>query len=155
MWQRSKAEEEERRRAEEERVKAAQAAAEAATQAAAEEAARQAAEQQRLAEEAAVRAQNVAAQKAQAEQARMGPSPEILARIQKELAEVRTQSLILCLLSRHINCFKQIHGSPSGDKLLLSCIVKSRSGAEEWKGKVRMGGGDHELQRLQKFPHIP
>jgi len=72
-----------------ERVRVAQAAAEAATQAAAEEAARQAAEQQRQADEAAVRAQNVAAQKAQAEQARMGPSPEILARIQKELAEVR------------------------------------------------------------------
>lgn len=71
----------------------AQAAAEAATQAAAEEAARQAAEQQRQADEAAVRAQNVAAQKAQAEQARMGPSPEILARIQKELAEVRRSAV--------------------------------------------------------------
>ena len=91
--QRSKAEEEERRRAEEERVRVAQAAAEAATQAAAEEAARQAAEQQRQADEAAVRAQNLAAQKAQAEQARLGPSPEILARIQKELAEVSAAAL--------------------------------------------------------------
>ena len=69
-------------------MKAAQAAAEEATRAAAEEAARQAEEQRRLAEEAAVRAQNLAAQRAQAEQARVGPTPEVLERIQKELAEV-------------------------------------------------------------------
>ena len=69
-------------------MKAAQAAAEEATRAAAEEAARQAEEQRRVAEEAAVRAQNLAAQRAQAEQARVGPTPEVLERIQKELAEV-------------------------------------------------------------------
>ena len=86
--QRSTAEEEERKRAEEERVRAAQAAAEEATRAAAEESARQAAEQQRLADEAAVRAQNLAMQRANVQQAQMGPSPEVLARIQKELAEV-------------------------------------------------------------------
>lgn len=71
-------------------MRAAQAAAEEATRAAAEEAARQAAEQQRLADEAAIRAQNLAMQRASAEQAQMGPSPEVLARIQKELAEVRS-----------------------------------------------------------------
>lgn len=86
--QRSTAEEEERKRAEEERVKTAQAAADEAAKAAAEESARQAAEQQRLADEAAIRAQNLAMQRANIEQAQMGPSPEVLARIQKELAEV-------------------------------------------------------------------
>lgn len=93
ILQASKAEEEERRWAEEERerIKAAQAAAEEATRAAAEEAARQAAEQQRLAEEAAVRAQNLAAQRAiqASEQSQIGPTPEVLERLQRELAEAR------------------------------------------------------------------
>ena len=69
-------------------MRAAKAAAEEATRAAAEESARQASEQQRLADEAAIRAQNLAMQRANIEQAQMGPSPEVLARIQKELAEV-------------------------------------------------------------------
>lgn len=98
--QRSTAEEEERKRAEEERVKTAQAAADEAAKAAAEESARQAAEQQRLADEAAIRAQNLAMQRANIEQAQMGPSPEVLARIQKELAEVHSLHLgRICLKS--------------------------------------------------------
>ena len=81
-------------------MKAAQAAAEEATRAAAEEAARQAEEQRRVAEEAAVRAQNLAAQRAQAEQARVGPTPEVLERIQKELAEVTALLLHVVPLCR-------------------------------------------------------
>ena len=92
----SKAEEEERRRAEDERLRQL-AAVEAATKEAAEEAARQAAEQLRISEEAARHAQQVEQRRMEIEQAaaqkaQLGPSPEILARIQKEL-QSQTEAL--------------------------------------------------------------
>ena len=101
----SLAEEEERKRAEEERLRK-----EAATQAAADEAERQAVEHLRISHEAVSRAQKFEARRQEAQQtepAYTGPSPEIVARIQKELKEVifYPTSLSTCLLSTGWPCF--------------------------------------------------